>query len=213
MSDFIVGLTGGIASGKSALAAEFEKLGVPVIDADVVARQVVAPGPILDAIVDRFGKSILSSGGTLDRQALRQIVFADATQRRALEAITHPAIRAELQHAAVTADGLYAIVAIPLLTEAGGRVTYPWLDRILVVDAPVALQYARLMQRDGITPGLADRMIAAQASREQRAAIADDVVSNDGHAEDLRETSANLDEDYRVRALAKRDKPVSLSHS
>ncbi|KGK59548.1 dephospho-CoA kinase [Xanthomonas cannabis pv. phaseoli] len=204
MSDFIVGLTGGIASGKSALASEFEKLGVPVIDADVVARQVVAPGPILDAITDRFGQGILLPDETLDRQALRKIVFADATQRRALEAITHPAIRAELQRAALAADSLYAIVAIPLLAEAGGRATYPWLDRILAVDVPVAVQHARLIQRDGSTPALADQMIAAQASREQRLAIADDVVSNEGHAKHLAGASAKLDADYRVRASVKR---------
>ncbi|MBB4130947.1 dephospho-CoA kinase [Xanthomonas sp. 3075] len=200
MSDFIVGLTGGIASGKSALAAEFEKLGVPVIDADVVARQVVAPGPILDAIVDRFGSGVLLSDGTLDRQALRQIVFADATQRRALEAITHPAIRAELTRAAKAANGPYAIVAIPLLTEAGGRTAYPWLDRILVVDVPVATQHARLMQRDISTPELAHQMIAAQASREQRIAIADDVVRNDGHAERLMHEARRLNAIYQTAA-------------
>ncbi|PPU75416.1 MULTISPECIES: dephospho-CoA kinase [Xanthomonas] len=180
MSDFIVGLTGGIASGKSALAAEFEKLGVPVIDADVVARQVVAPGPILDAIVDRFGPSILLPDGTLDRRALREIVFADPSQRQALETVTHPAIRTELRRTALAAKGPYAIVAIPLLTEAGGRTTYPWLDRILVVDAPVELQRDRLVQRDGSAPVLADKMIAAQAERCERLALADDVITNDG---------------------------------
>ncbi|PPV04733.1 dephospho-CoA kinase [Xanthomonas bromi] len=200
MSDFIVGLTGGIASGKSALAAEFEALGVPVIDADMVARQVVAPGPLLDAISERFGRSILLPDGTLDRQALRQIVFADATQRRALEAITHPAIRTELRRAALAALGPYAIVAIPLLAEAGGRTTYPWLDRILVVDIPAALQHARLIRRDGATPGLANRMIAAQATREQRLSIADDVVSNDGTQERLVQEARRLDRDYRAVA-------------
>lgn len=197
MSDFIVGLTGGIASGKSALAAEFDKLGVPVIDADVVARQVVAPGHLLDAIVERFGAGVTLPDGTLDRQALRKVVFADPTQRKALEAITHPAIRAELQRAARAADSPYAIVAIPLLAEAGGRVTYPWLNRILVVDAPVALQHARLMQRDGSTSALADQMITAQASREQRLAIADDVVSNEGNTDQLARHAQRLDTTYR----------------
>ncbi|WOB50305.1 dephospho-CoA kinase [Xanthomonas hydrangeae] len=204
MSDFIVGLTGGIASGKSALAAEFEKLGVPVIDADIVARQVVTPGPILDAITEQFGHGILLPDGTLDRQALRQIVFGDPTQRRALEAITHPAIRAELQRAALAADSLYAIVAIPLLTEAGGRATYPWLDRILVVDVSVATQHDRLMQRDSIKTALAHQMITAQASREQRLAIADDVVRNDRNPERLREEALKLHIDYQEHAQAKR---------
>ncbi|PPT77889.1 dephospho-CoA kinase [Xanthomonas arboricola pv. populi] len=198
MSDFIVGLTGGIASGKSALAAEFEKLGVPVIDADIVARQVVAPGPILDAIVERFGPDILLPGGTLDRQALRKIVFADPAQRKALEAITHPAIRAELQRAALAAVGSYKVVAIPLLTEAGGRATYAWLDRIVVVDVPVSLQHARLMQRDGITATLADQMIAAQASRAQRLAIADNIVSNEGNTDQLAQQARRLDASYRA---------------
>ncbi|MDH4909056.1 dephospho-CoA kinase [Xanthomonas axonopodis pv. ricini] len=200
MSDFIVGLTGGIASGKSALAAEFEKLGVPVIDADVIARQVVAPGPILDAITEQFGHGIRLPDGTLDRRALRQIVFADPIQRKALEAITHPAIRAELHRAALAARGPYTIVAIPLLAEAGGRATYPWLDRILVVDVPAVLQHARLMRRDGATPELANRMIAAQATREQREAIADDVVSNDRTPERLEQEARRLDVAYRVAA-------------
>ncbi|AEQ97609.1 dephospho-CoA kinase [Xanthomonas oryzae pv. oryzicola] len=200
MSDFIVGLTGGIASGKSALAAEFEKLGVPVVDADLVARQVVAPGPVLDAIVAQFGAEVLLTDGTLDRQTLRQRVFADTAQRRVLEAITHPAIRSELQRAALAALAPYAIVAIPLLTEAGGRAGYPWLDRILVVDVPVALQHQRLMQRDAATAELADRMIAAQATREQRLAIADDVVCNDGVLEQLTQATHKLDADYRARS-------------
>ncbi|AOD14024.1 dephospho-CoA kinase [Xanthomonas fragariae] len=201
MSDFIVGLTGGIASGKSALAAEFEKLGVPVIDADVVARQVVEPGPTLDAIAEYFGNQILLPDGTLDRRALRQLIFTDTTQRLALEAITHPAIRAKLQSAALAATGLYAIVAIPLLAEAGGLASYPWLDRILVVDVPVAMQHARLMQRDGSTPALADRMIAAQASREQRLAIADDVVSNCDQLELLAVEARRLNMQFRTAAL------------
>ncbi|MCC4609669.1 dephospho-CoA kinase [Xanthomonas campestris pv. zinniae] len=204
MSDFVVGLTGGIASGKSALAAEFEKLGVPVIDADTVARQVVAPGLILDAITARFGQGILLPDGTLDRQALRKIVFGDAAQRRALEAITHPAIRAELQRAAQEAVGPYAIVAIPLLTEAGGRATYPWLDRVLVVDAPVELQHARLMQRDGSTPALANQILAAQASREQRLALAHDVVDNDGDPDSLIKDALKLNVNYCALAALKR---------
>ncbi|MCS3745650.1 dephospho-CoA kinase [Xanthomonas arboricola] len=205
MSDFIVGLTGGIASGKSALAAEFEKLGVPVIDADIVARKLVAPGPVLDAITEHFGQGILLPNGTLDRQALRKIVFGDTAQRKALEAITHPAIRAELQRAAQAAEGPYAIVAIPLLAEAGGRATYPWLDRVLVVDTPVELQHARLMQRDGSTAALADQMIAAQVSREERLALADDVVSNIGPQEYLISDTKKLEALYRIHAAAKKN--------
>ncbi|MBV6815915.1 dephospho-CoA kinase [Xanthomonas campestris pv. passiflorae] len=203
MSNFIVGLTGGVASGKSALAAEFEKLGVPVVDADVIARQVVAPGPILDAIAERFGRGIVSPDGTLDRRTLRQIVFADATQRQALEAITHPAIRAELQRAALAAEGSYVIVAIPLLAEAGGRKAYPWLDRILVIDVPIEVQRARLMQRDNTTSTLAVQMISAQASREQRLALADDMLINNGTIACLTEKASVLDTNYRKRAAIK----------
>lgn len=138
--------------------------------------------------------------GALDRSALRQIVFADPLQRKALEAITHPAIRDELRRAALAARGSYTIVAIPLLAEAGGRATYPWLDRILVVDVPAALQHARLMRRDGATPELASRMIAAQAAREQRKAIADDIVSNEKTPERLEQIARRLDVAYRVAA-------------
>ncbi|HEY9254726.1 MAG TPA: dephospho-CoA kinase [Stenotrophomonas sp.] len=192
MSDFVIGLTGGIASGKSALGKHFEALGVTVVDADAVAREVVAPGPVLSRIAERFGTHVLQSDGTLDRRALRELVFADEELRLALEAITHPAIRERLHTQCRAASGPYAIAAIPLLTEAGGRATYPWLDRILVIDAPVALQRARLMARDGIDAALADRMIAAQASREQRLAIADDLVVNDGDPSHLEARAREL---------------------
>jgi dephospho-CoA kinase len=203
MSDFIVGLTGGIASGKSEVGRRFEALGVAVVDADAVAREVVEPGPILSRIAARFGTSILQADGRLDRRALRELVFADQELRRALEAITHPEIRIRLQQACQAASGPYAIAAIPLLTEAGGRVSYPWLDRILLVDAPVALQRERLMVRDGIDDALAERMINAQASREQRFAIADDVIANDGNPDKLERHVAALDCHYRELAQLK----------
>ena len=196
MSGFVIGLTGGIASGKSALGRHFEDLGITVVDADVVARDVVAPGPVLSRIAERFGQHILQSDGTLDRRALRELVFADEELRLALEAITHPAIRERLHAQCVAATGPYAIAAIPLLTEAGGRAVYPWLDRILLVDAPVSLQRERLMQRDGIDAALADRMIAAQASRQQRLAIADDVVVNDGDPAHLQARAQALPAQY-----------------
>jgi len=196
MSHFVIGLTGGIASGKSALGQHFEALGVTVVDADAVAREVVAPGPVLSRIAERFGAHVLQTDGTLDRRALRELVFADEELRLALEAITHPAIRQHLHALCEAAPGPYAIAAIPLLTEAGGRTAYPWLDRILLVDAPVALQRARLMERDGIDAALADRMIAAQASREQRLAMADDVVVNDGDPAHLQARARELAREY-----------------
>ncbi|WIH04071.1 dephospho-CoA kinase [Xanthomonas translucens pv. graminis] len=204
MSDFIVGLTGGVASGKSELSRRFEAKGIVVADADVAARAVVAPRhPALAQIVTRFGTQLLREDGSLDRAALRQRIFEDPVARRDLEAITHPAIRALLQRACREAASSYAVAAIPLLTEVGARAAYPWLDRIVVVDAPEALQHTRLMQRDGISAELAQRMIAAQATRAARLAIADDVVVNDGDAERLQDAADALDRQYRALAAAK----------
>lgn len=198
MSRFVIGLTGGIAAGKSEVSRRFEALGITVADADLAARAVVAPGSEgLARIAAHFGTEILLADGQLDRAALRARIFASAQERQALEAITHPAIRQLLRETCEQAKGPYAIAAIPLLTEAGGRQQYPWLDRILVVDVPVAVQHARLMQRDGIDSALADRMIAAQASREARLALADDVVVNDGHPDHLQAHVERLDRAYR----------------
>jgi dephospho-CoA kinase len=201
MSDFIIGLTGGVASGKSEVTRRFEALGVHVADADLVARAVVEPGqPALARIAERFGADILLGDGRLDRRRLRERIFADPQARADLEAITHPAIRIELERECRAATGPYAIAAIPLLTEAGGRTAYPWLRRILVVDAPVELQLARLMRRDGVDEALAARMIAAQATREARLAIADDVLLNDGHPQHLDAPVRELDARYRAMA-------------
>jgi len=201
MSRFVIGLTGGIAAGKSEVSRRFEALGITVADADLAARAVVAPGSEgLARIAAHFGDTILQADGQLDRAALRARIFDSAQARQALEAITHPAIRQLLRESCEQAEGPYAIAAIPLLTEAGGRRQYPWLDRILVVDVPVAVQHARLMQRDGIDAALADRMIAAQASREARLALADDVVVNDGHPDHLQAHVERLDRAYRELA-------------
>jgi dephospho-CoA kinase len=201
MSRFVIGLTGGIAAGKSEVSRRFEALGITVADADLAARAVVAPGSEgLARIAAHFGDTILQADGQLDRAALRARIFDSTQARQALEAITHPAIRQLLRESCEQAEGPYAIAAIPLLTEAGGRQQYPWLDRILVVDVPVAVQHARLMQRDGIDAALADRMIAAQASREARLALADDVVVNDGHPDHLQAHVERLDRAYRELA-------------
>lgn len=203
MSDYLIGLTGGIASGKSALEREFAARGIFVADADLIARQIVEPGqPALDAVVAHFGVSVLTADGRLDRAGLRALVFDNEPARRALEAILHPIIRAQLQQQCRAAASAYAIAAIPLLTEGGGREAYPWLDRILVVDALPATQKARLRQRDGIDDALAEKMIAAQAARPQRLAIADDIVVNDGDLSHLRAAVEELD--ARYRALSKR---------
>ena len=186
MAGFLVAVTGGVASGKSAATHVFETLGVPVVDADIAARAVVEPGqPALAAVAARFGPEAIGPDGRLDRAAMRQRVFADPLARADLEALLHPPIRAWLHDACEQAPGPYAVVAIPLLAEGGGRAAYPWLQRILVVDVPEAVQLARLQARDGVDAALAARMLAAQATRAQRLAMADDVVVNDGSLGEL----------------------------
>ncbi len=201
MSGFVVGLTGGIASGKSAVAREFEARGIHVADADVAARAAVAPGSAgLAEVVAAFGPGVLDASGALDRAVMRRRIFDDAGAKRTLEAIVHPRVRTALQAECAAATGPYAIAAIPLLAEGGGREAYPWLDRILVVDAPLEAQRARLLARDGIDAALADRMIGAQATRAQRLAIADDVLANSGTLDELAAHVASLDRLYRVLA-------------
>ncbi|WP_133480096.1 dephospho-CoA kinase [Cognatilysobacter segetis] len=205
-SPYVVGLTGGIASGKSEVARHFDALGIGVVDADVLAREAVAPGSDgLAAVVAHFGADVLMPDGSLDRAALRRRVFEHPDARAALEAIVHPRVRAAVEAGCRAAGSPYVIAAIPLLAEGGGRAAYPYFDRILVVDAPVATQRERLVARDGIAPELADRMIAAQASREQRLAIADDVIVNSGGREALGPAVAALDARYRALAGARVD--------
>lgn len=203
MSDYIIGVTGGVAAGKSEVTRRFEALGVLVADADVAAREVVAPGSDgLAELVATFGNGILDQDGGLDRAAMRERVFTDVSERKRLEAIVHPRIRKRVRAMCDAAEGAYAIAAIPLLTEGGGRTAYPWLGRILVVDVAVAVQHARLMQRDGVDAALADAMIAAQASRAQRLAIADDIIINDGGLDTLDAHIDALDRTYRALAIA-----------
>jgi len=197
VADFIVAVTGGVASGKSAATRAFEGLGVTVADADVAARAVVEPGqPALAAIRQQFGAGALQPDGRLDRAAMRERVFADPGAKAALEGLLHPPIRVWLQAACAAAPGPYAVAAIPLLAEVGGRTAYPWLDRILVIDVPEAVQLARLMARDGVDAAMAARMLAAQASRTQRLGIADDVVVNDGSLEALGDAVGRLHRRY-----------------
>ena len=180
----LIGLTGGIASGKSAVADLFAKLGVTIVDTDIVAREVTAPGmPGLRQIAAEFGAAVLAPDGRLDRDRMRARVFADAADRRRLEAILHPLIRARTLELAAAATGPYVVIAIPLLVEAGFE---ELVDRVLVVDCPPEVQIERLMTRDGETAESAARMLAAQASREDRLAVADDVLGNTGTLADLR---------------------------
>lgn len=204
MSDYIIGLTGGVASGKSTVEAQFCALGVFVADADAAARAVVAHGSAgLAEVAAEFGQAVLAEDGNLNRAVMRQRVFADATARGRLEAIIHPRVRTALQAACLHAETPYAIVSIPLLAEGGGRAAYPWLRRILVVDVPVEMQLARLRRRDGIDERLAQQMLAAQASRPQRLAIADDVLINDRPMAALAAQVQALDKLYRALATAR----------
>lgn len=199
MSGFVVGLTGGVASGKSALTDRFAALGVTIADADIAAREAVAVGSEgLEEVVAAFGREVLDEHGALDRPAMRRRVFAEASARRTLESIIHPRVRSWLRAACQAAPGPYAIAAIPLLAEGGGRLAYPWLDRILVVDVPRQVQVERLLARDGVDLALANRMVDAQASRRERLAIADDIVVNDGPIERLDGMARELDGQYRA---------------
>ncbi len=180
---YTVGLTGGIASGKTTVANLFAARGAVVIDTDQIARDVVEPGwPALAQIVATFGGGVLDPAGRLDRRRLRQIVFADPVRRHQLESILHPAIRAELAARAAAAVGPYQIHVIPLLVEGGRR---EGLDRVLVVDCDPGQQLARLLSRDAETVEQAKAIIAAQVDRQRRIEAADDVIRNDGSPEDL----------------------------
>ena len=184
-----IGLTGGIASGKSTVAQRFADLGVPVIDTDDIARDVVAPGqPLLSELAATFGKELLQVNGTLDRRALRQIVFADPAARLRLESLLHPVIRAELAARSAAAGGPYQVLVIPLLVEGGRKID---VDRILLVDCPEDLQIARVLKRDQSSEAEARAILAAQSSRQARLAAADDVIVNNG---DLAKLTAAVDE-------------------
>ena len=203
MAHFVIAITGGIASGKSEVSRRFEQLGIAVADADVIARALVEPGyPALAAIVARFGRDVLDAHGCLDRNTLRRIVFDDPFARRDLEAILHPRIRAALHAACVAANSAYAMAAIPLLAEGGGKTAYPWLARILLVDVSRDLQLRRLLERDGSSQEQAQRILAAQATREQRLAIADDVIDNEGTLATMDAQVEKLHRQYLQRAAA-----------
>ena len=191
---FRVGLTGGIASGKTTVANLFATRGVPVIDTDVIARQVVEPGqPALAAVIDAFGPGVLGADGRIDRPRMRERVFGDEAARRRLEAILHPAIRAEMERQSRAARGAYQVLVIPLLTEGGRR---DHVDRILVVDVPEATQIARLVHRDGVSQAQAEAALRAQTTRDARLAFADDVIENDGDLASLESRVTVLHERY-----------------
>jgi len=180
-----VGLTGGVASGKSTVAKLFSALGIPIIDADVVSREVTAPGsPLLARIAERFGAGYVRDDGSLDRRALRELVFSDPQALADLESLTHPAIFRAIEEHAATADGPYQILALTLLVEKGN---VSLVDRVLVIDCDETLQVRRLQARDGSTLEEARAMLAAQAPRAARLEAADDVITNEGDLNSLRD--------------------------
>jgi dephospho-CoA kinase len=202
-----VGLTGGIACGKSTVANLFAALGVTVVDTDLLAREVVAPGSaLLPQIAAHFGAAVLRPDGSLDRAVLRERVFSDPAERNWLEALTHPRIRELTDARCAAASGRYVVVAIPLLVETQGAGRF---DRVLVVDCDRELQIARLQARDGATREAAERMLAAQASRDQRLAVADDVILNNGDLHALRVRVEQLHRTYSNLASAQSDSGAS----
>jgi dephospho-CoA kinase len=189
-----IGLTGGIASGKSTVEQRFTELGIPVINADDSSRSVVARGqPGLAAVVARFGNAVLTAEGELDRRALRTLIFSDPQRRKDLEAILHPLIRADMERRSAQAVAPYVILSIPLLVEGGSRAG---VDRILVVDADESLQLRRLMSRDGVSLEEARATLAAQATRAARLQAADDVLVNSGTVPELRQAVDSLHARY-----------------
>lgn len=197
----IVGVTGGIASGKSTVARAFAAHGIPWVDADDVAREVVEPGePALADIAERFGPRVLLADGSLNRRALREIVFADEAERRWLEGVTHPRIRQRiLAHLArLEAEGApYVLLVSPLLFESGQS---ELVDRCLVIDVPESLQIERTAARDDVDEAQARAIVAAQIPRSERLARADDVIDNTGGEDDLAAQVAEWDRRYRQMA-------------
>ncbi|QGZ30016.1 dephospho-CoA kinase [Stutzerimonas stutzeri] len=177
MKPWVLGLTGGIGSGKSAVVQEFGRLGVHWVDADHAARWVVEPGrPALRMIAERFGEAVLAPDGSLDRAKLRELVFREPAQRKWLEELLHPLIRQEVAEHLARATSPYAIMVSPLLVESG---QYRQVDRVLVVDVPEALQLERAIRRDQSSEEQIRAILKAQASREERLRHADDVLVND----------------------------------
>ncbi|MCL4315731.1 MAG: dephospho-CoA kinase [Gammaproteobacteria bacterium] len=201
----IVGLTGGIGAGKSTVAELFQALGVPVLDADAIARELVDKGkPALTRLTEMFGREILDDNGALNRTRLRTLVFNDAAQRRQLEALLHPLIREEMQARLKRLKASYCIVCIPLLVETGQTAS---VQRVLVIDAPDELRRRRVVTRDGLTAAEFNAVLAAQAGREERLAAADDVIVNDGGRDRLKQRVDELHRRYMQLAA-----PASASN-
>lgn len=199
MSQYVIGLTGGIGSGKTAVSDSFEALGIDIIDADVCARDVVALGqPALAQIADRFGSDILLSDGNLDRQKMRTIVFADPSLKEWLNALLHPLIRQRMIAQIQASTSAYCVLVVPLLLENNMQ---SMVNRVLVVDVPTEIQVERVQARDGSDTKTINAIVEAQMPRHDRLALADDVIVNDSDRETLNERVSALHETYLKQAL------------
>lgn len=196
-----IGLTGGIGSGKSTVCHLFQELGVSIIDADIVARQLVEPGlPALIQLVEHFGRQILNADGSLNRATLRDLVFTDPDKKRQLEGILHPLVYSRIAAEIAQLQGNYCIVAVPLLLETGQAHS---VDRVLVVDCSVEAQLARVISRDKLGKDQVLAIIASQIPREQRLTLADDVIDNSATPLQLAEQVKRLHNSYNLLATAR----------
>jgi dephospho-CoA kinase len=198
---FVVGLTGGIGSGKSAAAEEFVRLGATVVDTDVIAHELTgAGGAAIPEVKRLFGRAFVDAAGAMDRKRMRDLVFSDAEEKARLESLLHPMIRAESERRIASAAGPYAVLVVPLLIESPGYRAR--LGRVLVVDCPEALQIARVRQRSGLPEAEVRRIIASQIQRERRLAAADDVINNSDTIAALQQQVRELHEKYLALARA-----------
>ena len=196
---YVVGLTGGIGSGKSAAADEFARLGATVVDTDLIAHRLTGPGGAALAAIQRlFGDGFVLPSGAMDRKRMRERVFADIAARKSLEGVLHPMIRDESERQIEAAGGPYVVHVVPLLVESGHYRRR--VDRVLVVDCPEATQLARARARSGLSADEARAIVRSQASRAERLAAADDVIDNGGTLEDLRKRVAELHAKYAAMA-------------
>jgi dephospho-CoA kinase len=199
MSKYVVGISGGIGSGKTTVTDLFTKFGIEVIDADVIAREVVEPGsPALKTIIDKFGHSVLDSSGSLDRAKLRTLVFNDSDIKNWLNQLLHPAIRQLMLLQTQQAKSTYCLMSVPLLVE---NKIYEQLDRVVIVDVDEPTQLRRTLLRDKTNEQQIRAIMSAQATRQQRLAVADDVIDNNGKADDLDKQVAQLHQQYLQLAI------------